>query len=391
MEYNEGAERRWNTQKNSPAYCDAAWSIPVSYNALRHTLSVLGASEFDPNTGERYERLSLGMGGLSSLQELWLDNNVLTEITGEIGRCQELKYINLRGNMLASMPVETQQLSRLQCLMLSHNRLVEIPLQVVRLPQLHTLQIENNEITSIADSIVEAKMLTNLDVSFNPLKSVPSVISTMTQLIDFKAKNVVHDHRGVAFSATWSRHHAHSDSFSKLIHVESGSVTVPNRLIVYRSKNLPHTTCGRLYSDHYLSHGETRESTSARASTPGGTMRKESAGGGRKDVESLNIENSRPASRCSVGSRRASVGGFREKSTEEDASSGLPPRSASGDSAGVRSRTAGKDRKEKLKLVSGATIMPEEQLEEFLSHPELLMRARKVPTADVKSCTRATP
>ena len=47
--------------------------------------------EFDPNTGERYERDSPGIGGLTSLEELWLDCNDLIEINGDIGRCSSLK------------------------------------------------------------------------------------------------------------------------------------------------------------------------------------------------------------------------------------------------------------------------------------------------------------
>ena len=47
---------------------------------------------------------------------------------------------------------------------------------------------------------------------------VPSVLSTMPNLLTFNATNAVHDSRGVAISAIWSKKHAHSDSYPKIIH-----------------------------------------------------------------------------------------------------------------------------------------------------------------------------
>jgi len=205
--------------------------------------------EFDPNTGERYERDSPGIGGLTSLEELWLDCNDLIEINGEIGRCSSLKYMNLRRNKLSSLPPMTTNLQNLEQVVLTHNCFTDFPLQLTCLPKLHTLQLENNAIARIPDALVDATALTDLNMANNPLKEVPSVLSIMHHLITFNATNAVPDSRGVAISRIWSRQHAHSDSFPKLLQEASGSVSKPNRVFVYRSKNLPATSCGKLYAD----------------------------------------------------------------------------------------------------------------------------------------------
>ena len=205
--------------------------------------------EFDPNTGERYERDSPGIGGLTSLEELWLDCNDLIEINGEIGRCSSLKYMNLRRNKLSSLPPMTTNLKNLEQVVLTHNFFTDFPLQLTCLPKLHTLQLDNNAIERIPDALVDATALTDLNVANNPLKEVPSVLSIMHHLITFNATNAVPDSRGVAISRIWSRQHAHSDSFPKLLQEASGSVSKPNRVFVYRSKNLPATSCGKLYAD----------------------------------------------------------------------------------------------------------------------------------------------
>ena len=384
--------------------------------------------EFDPNTGERYVRDSPGVGGLVSLEELWLDNNAVTTITGEIGRCKSLKYLNLRRNQLSELPAETAQLKNLQHVVLTHNAMTDIPIQLVSVPKLHTLQLENNRIERISDAIVEATALTELNVACNPLVSVPSVISTMPHLITFNATNAVHDKRGVVISASWSRQHAHADSFLKIVQEQSASVSIPNRVFVYRSKNLPRTACSRLYNEYYQSHASpffdppgsaatSRPSSSAWIREGGSEGSHPPSSRGSVAGSDSGARGGMRATLTSAGSSRgASRGGFRGASTAGGDGSGpgvLPRQVSAGNSRqGGDSRQAGDDgimsrgvsaysgrtagsagrqnwgnpdvpadvlrpKKDRTSIgpVSGEVLMPGEKLEEHQGQTKLLMLA----------------
>ena len=349
--------------------------------------------EFDPKTGERYVRFSPGIGGLTSLQELWLDNNRIVDIPGEIGRCRSLKYLNMRSNKIVALPPEICKCQNLQCMVLTHNFLTEIPECVAKIPHLHTLQLEHNKIEHITDVIVDATTLTDLNVSHNPLKSFPNVISMMPHLVTFTCQNAVHDNRGVVISASWSRQHAQSDSFGKIIHEESGSASVPNRVFVYRSKNLPPTTCGRLYNQYYQPHN-------IRALNSADNSRHGTAGSGdegraqrtQADTDRLVVgtaAGSRPASGASFGGRPATgassgSGGFRGVSVGVGGggSSGTSSRAGETEGAGgLRPATGARlprPKRDALNPASGALLMPSEiaKLGEFKSHSQNLMRER---------------
>jgi len=72
--------------------------------------------------------------------------------------------------------------------------------------------------------------VTHPHVSQLSLTWCDSLIYYMTNSCDM----ISADSRGVVMTSSWSRHHAQSDSYPKIIHEESGSVTVPNRVFVHR-------------------------------------------------------------------------------------------------------------------------------------------------------------
>ena len=82
--------------------------------------------DYDPITGARKSLNSVGVAGLTSLQELWMENNRIQEIPPDLGRCHALRYCNLRRNMIETIPNELNKLTVLEHLVLTHNQITQV-------------------------------------------------------------------------------------------------------------------------------------------------------------------------------------------------------------------------------------------------------------------------
>lgn len=80
----------------------------------------------------------------SFLTKLFLDNNALNTLNGQIGRLRNLTYLNLSNNGLLAVPEEIGMLVNLRELLLFDNKLQELPLEIGYLCKLETLGIEGN-------------------------------------------------------------------------------------------------------------------------------------------------------------------------------------------------------------------------------------------------------
>lgn len=211
--------------------------------------SQVKTNDYDPKTGEVLRQFSKGIGGLTSLEELWVDCNMIPSIPKEIAACQTLKYLNCRRNRITSLPAELGQLQNLEYLVASHNLVQAIPPELCKLPKLHTLELEGNLIPELPDYIMDATSLSVLDLSNNPLRKIPSVVSLMPHLLTLRTSNVTKNASGICLTAGWSKSHTLSKAFPRITHslLDDGR---PGPLTVDKSSFRPSTSCSRLYPEH---------------------------------------------------------------------------------------------------------------------------------------------
>jgi Leucine-rich repeat (LRR) protein len=145
--------------------------------------------DYDPLTGDRKSLQSPGFGGLTSLEELWMESNRLEEIPPQFGRCISLRYINFRRNLIEDIPREICGLTKLENFVLTHNRFKEFPPPLFNLPSMHTLTFDHNEIRDMPKGLLAATNLTCLNLSHNPIEAIPSEIGLMTNLVQLYTSN----------------------------------------------------------------------------------------------------------------------------------------------------------------------------------------------------------
>ncbi|XP_055941116.1 CCR4-NOT transcription complex subunit 6-like isoform X3 [Argiope bruennichi] len=89
-------------------------------------------------------RLSSSLWQMTSLTSLYLNNNSLTSIPGEISLLVNLAHLNVSCNKLRSIPPEMGDMQSLRELLLNHNKLVSLPTQLGKLFKLCKLELSGN-------------------------------------------------------------------------------------------------------------------------------------------------------------------------------------------------------------------------------------------------------
>jgi len=138
--------------------------------------------------------LSPAITGLgSSLQELRLTNNQITDMTENISNLSQLEILGLDRNRLASLPDSLTELLNLRTLLLRGNQLTELP-DLRGLISLQLLHVSSNQLHG--DALNEAQLaecgsLTHVYANSNRLTALPEGVETLP---DLKHLNVAHNH-----------------------------------------------------------------------------------------------------------------------------------------------------------------------------------------------------
>ena len=231
-------------------------ALPVDGNVL--------LPDFDPITGLRKQIFAKGFGGLSSLVELWMDNNRLKTLTKEISWCTSMQYVNLRRNCLEEIPLELGDIASLEFLVCSHNQLCIVPEELLDLPKLHTLLLDCNKIRHIPPSIQRATALTELDISHNPISGLPAELALCKDLVRLKTVHSAQRLHSVCPTGQWNKMHSTSERVPVvrkdglgIDFVESRPASSNYRLSTRStSRSRPSTQCGILSAVQYDSNGD---------------------------------------------------------------------------------------------------------------------------------------
>lgn len=130
---------------------------------------------------------------LEKIEELSLNNNVISEIPKEIVRLQNLKLLDLSGNQISKLPIELTELKNLKILNLANNPLKEIPDWINQLNHLEELHLTQTQLQSVPSSIAKLSKNTKVFLKKNPFQSLPK------ELLEFDKSKLDLEERNIAF------------------------------------------------------------------------------------------------------------------------------------------------------------------------------------------------
>lgn len=114
---------------------------------------------------------------LVSLEWFSARRNVITTLPGSCLRAWDrLAHLDLRSNRLAALPEEIGCCAGLEVLYLSGNLLKELPTSLGACSALRVLHASKNALTDLPESLSTLALLEELDVSFNQLARLPEAV-----------------------------------------------------------------------------------------------------------------------------------------------------------------------------------------------------------------------
>ena len=123
----------------------------------------------------------------TSLKELYMYDNQLTNIPNSICKLFSLEMLDLNSNQIEIFPESITKLESLKQLNLSNNRLRKFPNSLKDLKSLIRLELDNNELTDLPMAITDLTSLENLQLQENNLKELPI---SMQNLLSIKELNL---------------------------------------------------------------------------------------------------------------------------------------------------------------------------------------------------------
>ncbi|XP_014205804.1 leucine-rich repeat-containing protein 40-like [Copidosoma floridanum] len=134
---------------------------------------------------------------MRALKKLDASNNRL-EVVPSLGELRKIERLDLHMNDLSSFP-DVRGCTSLQELFLSHNSITEIDVNCLEsLGQLKILNLNNNEVEVLPDEIIMLISVEQLDLSYNNISAIPSCVGKMPNLQNFvidgnRVKNIRQD------------------------------------------------------------------------------------------------------------------------------------------------------------------------------------------------------
>ena len=127
--------------------------------------------------------------GMSYLEILLLDSNLLTDLPSFLGNLRDLTELGLAENQIADLPEELCLLENLKKLDARGNNVRDLPRGITELKKLRQLLMGNNDLRSLPENLNGMRSLRKLDVSFNRLTEIPESVGMCTFLREILAND----------------------------------------------------------------------------------------------------------------------------------------------------------------------------------------------------------
>ncbi len=120
-----------------------------------------------------------GIGQLSELTSLTINDNDLAVIPKELFNCTKLTRLEIQNNSIMDLPAGISKLATLQVLDLRNNQLAELPAEIGKLRNLRILQLWGNNFTKLPSEIGNLASLKELYLKGNRLTDLPVRITKL--------------------------------------------------------------------------------------------------------------------------------------------------------------------------------------------------------------------
>ena len=172
--------------------------IPADLGKFCVNLKVLSV------TGNELKVLPDSLGCLTCLQELYLNENEITDLPSSVCDLKCLRILKVRSNYLHQLPENFGNLLNLEVLYGDENSLKTLPSSIGKLGKLQILELSDNQLPSIPNSIGGLRSLKILNLCNNKVECVPHVLGDLTQLevLDLSGNHLEHlpNHMKCAFT-----------------------------------------------------------------------------------------------------------------------------------------------------------------------------------------------
>lgn len=146
----------------------------------------LSAEPYDPFHApfvNMISEITSGIGNLTNLEELDLSSNIISAISPEIVKCQNLRYLYLGRNFIKEIPEELCNLGKLDSLNLRYNGIELLPSFIGRLTNLTWLSLSGNSLKTFPKEIGTLAKLETLLAEENKIKKLPREICFLINLV----------------------------------------------------------------------------------------------------------------------------------------------------------------------------------------------------------------
>ncbi|GMF29485.1 unnamed protein product [Phytophthora lilii] len=159
--------------------------LDLSHNRLKELPYVEGDLKLLRETRE----WQVGVGLLTGLEVLLLNDNRLVEVPKSIEKCSELTLLDLSNNQLSTLSDEIPALSSLHKMVLHHNGLRTLPEAIGDLFNLHELDLAHNRLITLPESVGALHNLKTLKLFSNQLRLLPKEFGALRQLCHLDLDN----------------------------------------------------------------------------------------------------------------------------------------------------------------------------------------------------------
>ena len=119
---------------------------------------------------------------VSSLVNLYLNDNLIHEIPDDIVKLVNLEYLNLESNKIRKIPRFLGKMQNLKRIFLGNNQIKKVPIELYQLENLLELSLKNNQIKKITEEVAKLRSVNILDFSGNKLKAIPESVAKLENL-----------------------------------------------------------------------------------------------------------------------------------------------------------------------------------------------------------------
>ena len=124
------------------------------------------------------------LANMQALQGIYFTDNDIAEIPPFIFAMKQLRKLQVSKNHLKVLPPEISHLTRLIHLNLSENEIAEVPATIANLTKLRVCDLSGNRLERLPEEFGKVKILYQLRVANNPLTSLPEGFANMPGTID---------------------------------------------------------------------------------------------------------------------------------------------------------------------------------------------------------------